>query len=118
MRGEDKFIKEIAQEDATYILPEYVTGLLMSRNINVEFLKISAAQSAHAVRTASSSSYSASGGFGFWRASVSGGRSSARTERTFKAESTSDGLRISIPGAQIIGYYTQVIPKFPPEDDE
>jgi hypothetical protein len=28
-------------------------------------------------------------------------------------ESTSDGLRVSIPGAQIIGYYIQVMPEFP-----
>lgn len=118
MEGENNFIHEITRKEATYILPEYVTGLLLSRNINVEFLEISAAQSAHAVRTASSSSYSLSGGFGFWKASISGGHSSVRSQRTFKAESTSDGLRITIPGAQIIGYYTQVMPKFPPEDEE
>lgn len=113
MPGEDDFIQTITSD--TYLLPEYVTGLLLSRNINLEFVGISAAQSAHAVRVASSTSYSASGGFGFWRGSVSGGTRSSSTTRTFSAESTSDGLRISIPGAQIIGYYTQVMPKFPPE---
>ena len=31
-------------------------------------------------------------------------------------ESSSNGLRVSIPGAQIIGYYIQVIPEFPVAD--
>jgi hypothetical protein len=113
LEGEENFINTITQD--TYLLPEYATGLLLSRNVNVEFLEISAAQAARAVRTSSSSSFSVSGGFGFWKASVSGGRSSSSSHRTFSAESSSNGLRISIPGAQIIGYYTQVMPKFPPE---
>ena len=108
---EDSFIGKLSED--TYLLPEYVTGLLLSQNINLEFVGISASQSVHAVHSASSSSYSLSGGFGPWKASVSYGRSSSNYQKTFKAESTSSGMRISIPGAQIIGYYTQVMPKFP-----
>ena len=117
--GEDKYIKTVTEPGANYLLPEYVTGLLLSRNINLEFKGISASQSVHAVHTASSTSYSFGGsyGCGFWSASasVSGSHQSSRSMKTFSAESTSDGLRISIPGAQIVGYYTQVVPKFPPQ---
>ena len=109
--NEDDFIQELT--DDTYLLPEYVTGLLLSRNINLEFLGVTASQSAHAVHTASRTSFSASGGFGPWKASMSYGRHKSNYRRTFSAESTSNGLRITIPGAQIIGYYTQVMPKFP-----
>ena len=115
LEGENKFISAITQPGANYLLPEYVTGLLLSRNINFEFKGISASQSAHAVHVATSTSFSASGGFGFWSASVSGSFSNSRSQRTFSAESSSDGLRISIPGSQIIGYYTQVLPEFPPQ---
>ena len=113
VEGEDNFIHIITRD--AYLLPEYVTGLLLSRNVNIEFLEISAAQAARAVRTSSSSSFSVSGRFGFWKGGVSGGRRSSTSHRTFSAESSSNGLRISIPGAQIIGYYTHVMPKFPPE---
>ena len=115
LEGEDKFISAITQPGANYLLPEYVTGLLLSRNINIEFKGISASRSAHAVHVSTSTSFSASGGFGFWSASVSGSFSNSRSQRTFSAESSSDGLRITIPGAQIIGYYTQVLPEFPPQ---
>ena len=112
--GEDNFIEAITEPGANYLLPEYVTGLLLSRNVNIEFRDISASSAAHAVRSATSASFSASGGFAFWSASSSGGFSNSRYQRTFSSESASDGLRITIPGAQIIGYYTQVMPEFPP----
>ena len=39
--------------------------------------------------------------------SISGSHSS------MKASSTANGLKIDIPGAQIIGYYCDIVPKFP-----
>ena len=114
--GEDNWITAVTQDGANYLLPEYVTGLLMSRNVVIEYKGISASQSAHAVHVATSTSFSVSGGFSFWSASASGSFSNSRSSRTFQAESSSDGLRITIPGAQIIGYYTQVLPEFPPPE--
>ncbi|CAI8035380.1 hypothetical protein GBAR_LOCUS19863 [Geodia barretti] len=113
IEGEKQYVHEITRRDSNYLLPEYVTGLLLSRNINVEFRGISASRSARAVRTASSSRFSARVGFGPWGGSVSGGKSQSSYHRTYSMESTSDGLRVSIPGAQIIGYYIQVMPEFP-----
>ena len=36
-----------------------------------------------------------------------------KTKRSVNAYRTVNGMIISIPGAQIIGYYTEVIPEFP-----
>ena len=85
----------------------------MSRNVVVEYKGIDAATAGHAVYRASKFSVSAKANFGLWKARVSGGYQNSRSSRTYSMESTSDGLRISIPGAQIIGYYTRVVPKFP-----
>ena len=93
----------------TYLLPEYVTGLLLSRNVTLDFKVDSASTSARAVSVGHSTSVS--GRYGPWRASFS--YNYGKRERSFRTESTSDGLRITIPGAQVIGYFTQVTPKFP-----
>ena len=109
--GEDKFINAVTTTN--YLLPEYVTGLLLSRNIGIEFKGISASEATHAVHVSSTTKFSVSGGFAFWKARASGSFSNSRSEKTFSSESTSDGIRITIPGAQIIGYYTSVVPEFP-----
>ena len=37
--------------------------------------------------------------------------------RSVTADRTANGMVIHIPGAQIIGYYTQVMPQFPKSQD-
>ena len=96
-----------------YVLPQYATGFLLSRNIELEFDNQDASYSARAVRT--SFSASVSGRVGIWSGSVNTNYGSRR--RTTRYETTANGLRISIPGAQLIGYYTQVVPKFPFVDE-
>ncbi len=107
MSDEIKFIKDIV--DKNYLLPEYVTSFLLARNVQLEFKGITADVAAHAVSV--SHRASVSGGWGPFRGSFS--YSYGRRERTFSAEASSNGLRITIPGAQVIGYITQVMPKFP-----
>ena len=58
-----------------------------------------------------SSSARLQGGYGPFN--VGGSFSYGRKSSNLKVSSLSDGLQISIPGAQIIGYYTSVLPKFP-----
>lgn len=106
-QDEAEFISNVVA--GNYLLPEYVTGLVLSRNVELEFKTKDASVAAHAVSV--SHQASASGGFGPWRASFS--YSYGRKERTFNAEASSSGVRITIPGAQVIGYITQVMPKFP-----
>ena len=110
--SETEFITEI-QPGSGYLLPQYVTGLLLSRNVVLEFSGIDIQQSTSAIRESYSSSASASGGFGLWSASFSFNH--GRSHSTARMESTATGLRVSVPGAQVIGYYTQIVPKFPPE---
>lgn len=114
--SEAEFVREVKSSYGTtnpsYLLPQYVTGLLLSRNVEVEFTTSDASTSAHAVRVASSASVS--GGIGPWRASFS--YSGGRSRRTMNFASTSTGLRVTIPGAQVIGYYTQVVPRFPKDN--
>ncbi len=106
-QDESQFINEVINKN--YLLPEYVTGLILSRNIQFEFKGITADVAAHAVSISHRASLS--GGWGPFRASYSYGY--GKQERTYNAEATSNGLRITIPGAQIIGYVTQVVPEFP-----
>ena len=114
--SEAEFVREVKSSYGTtnpsYLLPQYVTGLLLSRNVEVEFTTSDASTSTHAVRVASSASVS--GGIGPWRASFS--YSGGRSHRTMNFASTSTGLRVTIPGAQVIGYYTQVVPRFPKDN--
>ena len=100
-------------EDSTvsYLLPEYATGFLLAREIDLEFSGIDASTASHMVQTSIQSSLSI--GIGPFSASASYGENHQKS--SFQAKRTADGLKISIPGAQIIGYFTEIVPKFPTE---
>ena len=111
---EKEFVSK-AKDRKKYHLPHYASGLLLSRNVEVEFRLQDSSSVYQAIQKSSSFSAGFSVG-GFWGrggASVSG--SWGRSSSSFKAESSENGLRITIPGAQIIGYYTQNVPIFPPK---
>lgn len=36
-----------------------------------------------------------------------------KTKQSVTADRTANGMIINIPGAQVIGYYTEVLPRFP-----
>lgn len=55
------------------------------------------------------------GGFAFFRVSAS--YSKTRQTSHVSVKKTTTGMSISVPGAQIIGYYTQVMPRFPQNQD-
>ena len=78
----------------------------------MEFRELSSSAVYQAIQQSSSQSGGLSVG-GFWV--ISGGHSSAagRSSSSAKVESSDNGLRITIPGVMIIGYYTQNIPLFP-----
>lgn len=54
-----------------------------------------------------------SGGFLFFR--VRHSKTKTKQVSHVVASKTASGMKIKIPGAQIIGYYTETIPKFPQE---
>lgn len=88
-------------------LPQYVSGLLLSRNIEMEF-DVQVDYSTQAIRESSGQLL---GGFAFWSASLPS--SYGRFQRVASTESSDTGIRILIPGVQLIGYYTQIISRFP-----
>ena len=64
-------------------------------------------------QTALSTSFGVSAKGGWGPFSFGGSTSTSASASNMRASSTADGLRIEIPGAQLIGYYCDVIPKFP-----
>ena len=109
---EKEFIAR-ASDRSKYYLPHYVSGLLLSRNIEVEFRELSSS----AVYQAIQQSMSSSKGFsvcGFWGSTGAFSHNTGKNDKSHpKVESSDTGLRIKIPGVQVIGYFTQNVPMFP-----
>ena len=106
--SEKEFIEAITQEDVIYRLPEYVTSFLLARDIEMEFSNINRKTFRETVSCMSKNSVSCNSQFLFFSATKSSSSSS-----TSKVHRTANGMKIQIPGAQVIGYYTQKLPKFP-----
>ena len=97
-----------------YLLPHYATGLLLSRNVSIEFRTSDSSVVYHAIQQSTSSFSSGFSVGGFWGSSSSSSSSSSGSNsNSAKVESTENGLRVTIPGVSIIGYYTQNVPLFP-----
>ena len=96
-----------------YLLPEYVTSFLLARNLKVEFSGVKAHTARRAVQVYNDVSVSLKvkeKGFTVSRG-VGVGKEFATATRT------TTGLMVSIPGVQLIGYYTQVMPEFPKDQN-
>ena len=102
-------------EDSTvsYLLPEYATGFLLARKIELEFSGLDASTTRHIMQTSVQTSVSVS--YGLFSGSVSVGYNHQRS--SVQVKRTADGLKISIPGAQSIGYFTEIVPKFPTDQN-
>ena len=112
---EEKFIEEVVNNKGPhYLLPQYATGLLLARNVVIDFGLHNAADSYHAVRTATRASGGGGFSIGFFSAGASFSYGSSSGNYNSKVETTATGVRVQIPGVQLIGYYTQIVPKFPP----
>ena len=111
--SEIEFINEIngkaERRDTMYQLPEYVTSFLLARDIELEFSKINRKTFSETVSTFSHTSAHAS----FFCFSASFSSSSSNYKSRSSVHRTANGMKIKMPGAQIIGYYTQILPKFP-----
>ena len=110
--SEENFIHEILGENGRqYRLPEYVTSFLLARDVELEFSGVDASTVRDTLDQYSHTS--GSGGFLFFHAHASVTKNSHWSQVT--AERTANGMTIKIPGTQLIGYYTQKVPKFPLE---
>ncbi len=92
-----------------YLMPEYVTSFLLARSIKLQFSGVDAKSVSHLTQLMVGASFSASYQMFSFSASVGVNR----MKQSVTADRTANGMIINIPGAQIIGYYTSVLPKFP-----
>lgn len=104
-----KFVTAAQDKKSNYHIPHYLTGLLLARNVELEFSGMDRQSSYRFVAT--SLSTRASFGWGPFSVSTSYNRNTQNSR--FEATSTETGIRVKIPGAQLIGYYTQITPQFP-----
>lgn len=101
-----EFVEAVTSDHS---LPQYATGMLLCRNLTLEFSGVDQETKASFVRTSLNVGLSVS--YGLFQLSTA--VSHARQKSSFEATTTASGLRIRVPGVQMIGYYTEVIPKFP-----
>ena len=108
--SEDDLRKYISGEGKHhYLLPEYVTSFLLARNVKLQFSGLDSSSVSHAMQMMAGGSIS--GGYDMFSFSASVGI--GREKQSVTADRTTNGMIINIPGAQVIGYYTQVLPQFP-----
>ncbi len=104
---EKKFVKNL-NKDNKYILPEFANAFLLAKDIEMEFVGVDAKSRSYALEQSAKGQLS--GSLGCFSVSSS---SFDYTETRMEAESTVNGLKIKVPGAQIIGYFTTILPCFP-----
>lgn len=92
-----------------YLLPEYVTSFLLARNVKLQFSGLDSSSVSHAMQMMAGGSISGSYDMFSFSASMGIGR----VKQSVTADRTTNGMIINIPGAQVIGYYTQVLSQFP-----
>ena len=103
--------------DNSYIMPEYVTSFLLGCNITLQFSDLDSKTVSRAMQLIVSKSLRASGiieGIPFSlgeQTDLRFGRKSVTAHRT------ANGMIIHIPAAQVIGYYTRVVPQFPKQQN-
>lgn len=112
-QSETNFYNQLLKNNVHYKLPEYTTAFLLARNIELEFSGLDSNTVSYAMQEHSHSE--GHGGFLFFRASAS--VSKGKQTSHVQMDRTADGLSIKIPGAQVIGYYTEVLPIFPIASD-
>ena len=92
-----------------YLLPEYVTSFVLARDVKLQFSEVNANSVSRAMQMIAGGSLSVN--YGIFNAKASFG--TKKTKQSVTADRTANGIIINIPGAQIIGYFTNVLPRFP-----
>ena len=109
---EDKFLEEITSPK-NYLLPEYINAFLLAKDIELNFIGVDASAKSHFMEQSASGTIS--GNYGPFSASAS--TSYGSSDSSLQVESTATGLKIRIPGAQVIGYFAKLMPRFPHNSD-
>lgn len=92
-----------------YKLPEYVTSFVLARNIELAFAGLDYETVSDAMNEMSQSSTSVN----IFCFHASHSKSQSKSTSNLSVSRSADGMVIKIPGAQIIGYFTEVVPRFP-----
>ena len=107
------FYNEVTRESPdgspTYMFYQYPTAFLLAKDITMDFTGLSDEDKQAALL--SSFSYSLKGNYG--PISFVGSFTASGSYNHIQASLIADGLKVFIPGAQIISYYCDIIPKFP-----
>ena len=106
---EVELIKILQSRSKSYLMPQFVNAFLLAKDVSLEFRGVDSSVQSRALQESASAHMS--GNYGPFSASAS--FNYGKSESHMQAESTADGLRIKIPGAQLIGYYVTVLPCFP-----
>lgn len=103
--------RELPDGSPAYLLYQYPTAFLLAKDITMEFTSLSDNDKQAALM--SSISDSLKGNYGPFSFGGSFSASGSYYYNHIQASLTANGLKVYIPGAQIIGYYCDIIPKFP-----
>ena len=107
--------------DNIYVMPEYVTSFLLARDVKLQFSGLDSNSVSRAMQAMFG--YSIDVGASLILEGVplvvggSGNLGFRFSRNSMTADRTANGMIIEIPGAQVIGYYTQVMPQFPKEQN-
>ena len=111
---EADFYNEVTRdgpEGSPYLLYQYPTAFLLAKDIIMTFTGLSDKDIHAALLSSFGTSLKGSYGPISFDSSIS--ESGTYNHNIMQASPTVDGLKVYIPGAQVIGYYCDVIPKFP-----
>ena len=94
-------------------MPEYVTSFLMARNVRLQYAGLDFNTVSKSMQVMVGIQTGGGPGYGLMGNMFGGGVGVNVGKKSMSAHRTANGMVIEIPGAQIIGYYTQVMPQFP-----
>ena len=100
-------------DDFIYRLPEYVTSFLLAKDIELEISSKSSTLFRSFMRHTSINRYTTERNFLLFKTSTTVESRHSSSKEVTRVHRTADGFKLTIPGAQVIGYYTRVLPKFP-----
>ena len=100
-------------DDFIYRLPEYVTSFLLAKDIELEISSKSNTLFRSFMKQTSYTRTTRERNYIFFKTSVTTESSYSSSTKVTRVHRTADGFKLKIPGAQVIGYYTRVLPKFP-----
>ena len=115
---ENAFYQQLTKQAINYKLPEFTTSFLLARNVEMEFSDLHSDMVASTMNSISHDSTSSGWRGWFLCFPLHSTTTSSQQASHVQVKRTASGMKISIPGVQMIGYYTKVLPKFPLDQNQ